>query len=616
VTPLDAPGPEGLARAARLVAEAGDAPRFSPAPVARELVDDIIRKATCRYAGRFDEPPWRFVVVTGDERERLLSRVADALGRRWGLMTVRPHGLASEAVLRAPLLVLVFSRVPASEGLDAVNEVAQATQNVVLLAAAAGLGTHRIFGSNLVPEAVQDYAAGLLGAELRTGEFVTMLAMGLAEAPPSPAGDGASAEWVGLAGEPLPVPPPDPPLPSPAAVLRSPARERVLVTDPYPYNRELLTRLLSVAGYEVQAYADGASLLSRLGPPPDLFVVSDNLPDTSGFELVRALRARAAADVPVIVTTARRDAAFRIGGLAAGVDYYVRKPVNPIELYTAARLLLERFRRGQELAQANEELSRLLAELRHAQARLVQQAKMASLGQLVAGVAHEVNTPLAAVVSNNDLFLRCFARLRRRVDEVGLGADPIVSRDLSAIAELSEVTRLACERITGIVRELRTFARLDEADRKIVDLHEGIESTLLLINHLIKGRIEIRRDYAKLPPVECHPNQINQVFMNLLVNACQAIPGEGHITIRTTHDAERKRVTVSISDSGDGIPREVITRIFDPGFTTKGAGVGTGLGLSICYQIVEAHGGEIHVDSEPGAGTTFTIWLPEAPPRG
>jgi signal transduction histidine kinase len=317
--------------------------------------------------------------------------------------------------------------------------------------------------------------------------------------------------------------------------------------------------------------------------------------------------------VPLIVTTARRDAAFRIGGLAAGVDYYLRKPVNPIELYTAARILLEQHRRGEELARANDELSRLLVELRAAQARLVQQAKMASLGQLVAGVAHEVNTPLGAVVSNNDLFMRCFSRLRRRVEELGLMSDPVVARDLNAVTELVDVTRVACERITTIVRELRVFARLDEADRKAVDLHEGLESTLLLINHLIKGRIEVRRDYDRLPPVECHPNQINQVFMNLLVNACQAIEGEGVITLRTAHDTARRRVMVSISDSGHGISRDALGRIFDPGFTTKGAGVGTGLGLSICYQIVEAHGGEITVDSQMGKGTTFSIWLPELP---
>src|SRR5262249_29840320 len=271
-------------------------------------------------------------------------------------------------------------------------------------------------------------------------------------------------------------------------------RERVLVVDPYQWNRDEFQRLLEAAGYQVDTFSEGQALLSHIETaeqaPPQLYIVSDSLPDGSGFELLRSVRARKRGPgaAPLIVTTARRDSAFRIGGLAAGADYYLRKPVNSIELYTAARILLERQRRGEELARANDELSRLLAELRDAQERLVMQAKLASLGQLVAGVAHEINTPLGAVVSNNDLFLRCFARLRQRAVELGIdAADPMIARDLKAVEDLAEVTRTACGRITGIVRELRTFARLDEAERKAVDLHEGIESTLLLINHLTKG---------------------------------------------------------------------------------------------------------------------------------
>jgi signal transduction histidine kinase len=485
--------------------------------------------------------------------------------------------------------------------------VAAAAQNLALLCAARGLAVHRTYGSNLVPEAVLDFVAGHLGTTIRAGELVTMLAVGYPDELPV-AAPGAGAEWIGGGDDATPPPDVAPALTAtPAAVLRSPSGERVLVVDPYRYNQEHLGQLLSAAGYAVEVFSNGHSLLGRLGQgdPAQLHVVSDNLPDTSGFELVRAVRS-AGSSAPLIVTTARRDSAFRIGGLAAGVDYYLRKPINPIELYTAARILLERQRQRQELAHANLELSR-------SQARLVQQAKMASLGQLVAGVAHEINTPLGAVVSNNDLFLRCFARLRDRARGLGLHADPVLERDLAAVEELSEVTRTACARITGIVRELRTFARLDEADRKTIDLHEGIESTLLLLAHMIKGRIDVRKEYGPLPAIECHPNQLNQVFMNLLVNACHAIQdngGEGRITITTSHDARQRRVHVAFADSGGGIPPENLSRIFDPGFTTKGAGVGTGLGLSICYQIVEAHGGEIAVESQVGKGTTFVVSLP------
>jgi signal transduction histidine kinase len=531
--------------------------------------------------------------------------------------------MASEGVLQAPALILVFSRVPASEGLDAISQVSFGVQNLLLLAAARGLATARTFGPNLVPEAVLDFVAGRLGATYREGELVTMLALGYPQPdePLPPPEAGVTPAFLGddaSASAPAVEAPPVEPATPPADVLRAHDQERVLVVDPYQYNRDQFQRLLAAAGYTVEAFSEGQALLQHLdaadhGPPVRLFVVSDSLPDGSGFELLRAVRARrrGPGSAPLIVTTARRDSAFRIGGLTAGADYYLRKPVNPIELYTAARILIERQRRGEDLARANEELSRLLAELREAQERLVMQAKLASLGQLVAGVAHEINTPLGAVVSNNDLFRRCFARLRERVEALGLGtSDPVIARDLKAVEDLAEVTRTACGRITGIVRELRTFARLDEADRKPVDLHEGIESTLVLINHLTKGRIDVRRAYGQLPPVECHPNQINQVFMNLLVNACQAIPEAGSITIHTWFEPQTGMANVSVGDTGSGIPRENLARIFDPGFTTKGAGVGTGLGLSICYQIIEAHGGHIGVESVLGKGTEFVVSLP------
>jgi two-component system NtrC family sensor kinase len=314
---------------------------------------------------------------------------------------------------------------------------------------------------------------------------------------------------------------------------------------------------------------------------------------------------------PVMITTSRRDSVFRIAGLTAGVDYYLRKPVNPVELFTAVRLLIDRHRLVVDLRRANIELERLLDELRTAQARLVQQAKMAALGQLVAGVAHEINTPLAAVVSNNDLFLRCFSRMRDALAETTVERGPVpevIVRDLHAIEQLTSVTRSACARITELVRTLRTFARLDEADVKAVDLHEGLESTLVLLRHLLKGGITVVRELGDLPPVECHPNQINQVFMNLLVNACQAMGDSGTLTITTRALADE--VEVRIADTGCGIPEAQLGRIFDPGFTTKGAPLGTGLGLSIVYQIVEGHGGDIAVESEVGRGTAFTLRLP------
>ena len=258
-------------------------------------------------------------------------------------------------------------------------------------------------------------------------------------------------------------------------------------------------------------------------------------------------------------------------------------------------------------------LTRALAELRDTQAQLVQSEKMAALGDLVAGVAHEINTPLGAITSNTDLVTRALAKAKQAL------ADPVQAQGfLDKAAGLSDVSRDACRRINDIVRSLRNFARLDEAERKAADVHEGLDSTLTLLTHLTKNRISVRRDYGELPPLLCYPNQLNQVFLNILVNATQAIAGNGEIAIRTrltpagAAGAPGASAIIEIADTGCGIPPQNLKKIFDPGFTTKGVGVGTGLGLAICYRIVANHQGRIEVDSEVGKGTTVRIILPFA----
>jgi signal transduction histidine kinase len=237
---------------------------------------------------------------------------------------------------------------------------------------------------------------------------------------------------------------------------------------------------------------------------------------------------------------------------------------------------------------------------------------MSALGDLVAGVAHEINTPLGAVSSNTDLVARALAKARE------VAADPAQAEKsrtyLDRAAQMAEVSREACRRIGDIVRSLRNFARLDEAARKPADLHEGIESTLTLAHHLLKNRVTVHRDFGELPPVDCYANQLNQVFLNMIVNAAQAITGPGEITIRTRAlpepGAAARSVVVEITDTGAGIAPQHLDKIFNPGFTTKGVGVGTGLGLAISYRIVANHRGKIEVDSAAGRGTTFRITLP------
>lgn len=269
-----------------------------------------------------------------------------------------------------------------------------------------------------------------------------------------------------------------------------------------------------------------------------------------------------------------------------------------------------------DLEKANADLERKVEErtleLRNKQSQLVQSEKMAALGHLVAGVAHEINTPLGALKSNNDLLIRALAKLKAIVEApetpCDIREDQGLARIMSSIEDLNSINKNAMERIVSIVRSLRKFARLDEAERDKVDLHEGLESTLTLVHHELKNRIDVHKNYGKLPLITCYPNQINQVFMNILVNASQAIEGRGEIFVDTyTQD---DNVVVEIRDTGKGVPSEDLERIFDPGFTTKGSGVGTGLGLSIVYQIVQDHKGSIEVTSEVGKGTTFRIILP------
>ena len=244
-----------------------------------------------------------------------------------------------------------------------------------------------------------------------------------------------------------------------------------------------------------------------------------------------------------------------------------------------------------------------------AAAQLLQSEKMASLGLLSAGLAHEINTPLGAIHSNNDTIARCIEKIKRLLEaEAETAENRRGALDLVRILEdLCQNTVLATERLIGIVGSLKNFTRLDEAERKKADIHEGLESTLTLVQHELKGRIGVTKKYGKIPQVECYPNSLNQVFMNLIVNAAQAIPDQGTITIETSRQGDFVRV--SISDDGVGIPPENLAKVFDPGFTTKGVGVGTGLGLSICYKIIQQHRGKIAVESQNGT-TTFTIDLP------
>jgi signal transduction histidine kinase len=275
------------------------------------------------------------------------------------------------------------------------------------------------------------------------------------------------------------------------------------------------------------------------------------------------------------------------------------------------------------LDQRTHDLENTLEELQQAQLYLIQSEKMAVLGQFVAGIAHEVNTPLGTMMSNNNTLATCFQQLK---ENALVSPSENEQRVIQGMDRLFSLNTLAGSRIQEIVRNLRNFARLDESELKTVNLHEGIDSTLLLLESSIDRRIQIIREYdPNFPPLQCFPGLLNQVFMNLVVNAGHAIverlestdpsmqsdPKSMSITIHSEWVADSQTALIRIQDTGKGIAPENLKKVFDPGFTTKGVGVGTGLGLALCYRIIEKHGGRITVDSELGKGAYFTVHLPK-----
>ncbi|MFW5950621.1 MAG: ATP-binding protein [Gemmatimonadota bacterium] len=297
-----------------------------------------------------------------------------------------------------------------------------------------------------------------------------------------------------------------------------------------------------------------------------------------------------------------------IVGLSTVVGRYAEAGRRQSRQLVAAN---ERLREmSEDVRQSHRELEEAYEQLRNAQAELVSSAKLASLGNLIAGVAHEINTPLGALHSNHDTIHRALQRLQVILEDEVVDEHELqdVRRIVKAIDGVTSTNNMAVDRMVKIVDSLRTFGRVDRSELDLVDLHEGIESTLAIVNHELRGHVQVVRDYGDLPRVECYPNQLHQVFMNLIVNAAQAIPGNGTVTIRTRREGDR--VVIQVSDTGVGIPPENVDRIFDPGFTTKGTRMGMGMGLLITSQIVDRHAGRLMVESELGRGTTFTIELP------
>lgn len=256
----------------------------------------------------------------------------------------------------------------------------------------------------------------------------------------------------------------------------------------------------------------------------------------------------------------------------------------------------------------NIELKAALDDLQQAQVQLVQTERMAVLGQLTAGIAHEINNPIGAAKSSADISLRGIRQIKSELEGISNGSFKTLDKTLKIMEKNGHTTMAAVERISKIVGSLKNFSRLDEAEYKLVNLHEGIESTLTLLQYSFPDSVTVEKKFGDIPEILVYPNRINQVFMTLLTNAVQAVDENGRITIETK--LEKMKVVIEISDNGKGIPDEIKEKIFDLSFTTKGKRVGFGMGLYNVYNIIQNHSGEISVESEIDTGTRFMISLP------
>ncbi|WP_121967693.1 response regulator [Leptolyngbya sp. BC1307] len=414
----------------------------------------------------------------------------------------------------------------------------------------------------------------------------------------------------------------------------------ILLVDDNPNNLSVLSQTLKTAGYKIRMAVDGEDALSQVARArPELILLDVQMPKIDGFETCRRLQANPETEgIPVIFMTALSDAGNKVKGLSLGAVDYITKPFEYEEV-------LARVRVHWRLKQLTEALEQQVAErsqaLQQAQVQLVQREKLSALGEIVAGVAHEINNPVGCVVGNISAVQTYFDDLLQIIDlysaafpQPGPAIEAAIEEiDLDYIRDdlpkMITAMRDGGDRIKTISRSLRNFSRADTDIPQPFDLHEGLDSTLLILRHRLKANgsrpdIEIVTDYGELPLVQCFPGQLNQVFMNILANAIDALDdasqgrslaereaSPSRITLRTR--VENEQVKVAITDNGPGIPESVRARIFDHLFTTKGVGKGTGLGLAITHQIiVEKHSGTIEVASTPSSGTEFILMLPIA----
>jgi signal transduction histidine kinase len=410
----------------------------------------------------------------------------------------------------------------------------------------------------------------------------------------------------------------------------------ILIVDDNPTNLSVLSEALASEGWNFRVAIDGESAIAQAQRnQPELILLDIQMPGIDGFETCHHLKSNPLTQhIPIIFTTALADTESKIKGFSLGAVDYIPKPFAQEEVIARVRVHLQ-------LKQLTDSLEQQVRDRTHAlqqaQVQLVQQEKLSTLGELIAGIAHEMNNPIGFITNNIPPLQEYIASITKLLllyeQEYPNPTDKISkfikNLDLDFVLEdlekiLSSLT-VGSERIQHLSISLRCFSRSDTDKKVLADLHLGLDSTLMILQHRLKGNgdrptIEVIRNYGKLPQISCYVGEMNQVFMNILANAIDALDEailQGkyrhqmpQIQITTEIDSQNMAV-IKIADNGIGIPERVKQRLFEPLFTTKTVGKGTGLGLSIAHQIVvKKHNGILAVNSQIGIGTEFTITIP------